>query len=59
MVYYISKEKALHIFSLRNPIRVFCIAAIVANKFFEYFVLLTILVNCVFMAMNDPPEQAE
>lgn len=28
-------------------------------RYFEIFILLTILINCVFLALTDPPEEPE
>ena len=33
--------------------------AFVALPYFDYFILLVIILNCVFMALSDPQEQAE
>eukprot|EP00127_Corallochytrium_limacisporum_P001923 Clim_evm78s88 gene=Clim_evmTU78s88 len=41
-----------------NPIRTRCYA-IICNVWFERLILLTILVNCVFLAMLNPPAEAE
>ena len=29
------------------------------DRYFEIFVLLTIVVNCVFLALSNPPEEPE
>ncbi|XP_031570121.1 sodium channel protein 60E-like [Actinia tenebrosa] len=41
-----------------NPLRILTIR-IVTHPFFEMFVMVVILVNCIILALNDPPEEAE
>ncbi|XP_066925644.1 sodium channel protein 1 brain-like isoform X3 [Clytia hemisphaerica] len=57
-VYRFSKAKSLWAFGPTNPIRKIIIY-LITNQIFEFFVILTILVNCVFLALNDAPEEAE
>lgn len=57
--YTISLETSLYLFTLNNPLRRFCVYQMVVNPYFDYFIIFTILANCVFMAMNDPPLLAE
>ena len=59
VTYHVNQEKSLNFFSVTHPLRAACIRWIAINPWFEVFVLLTILVNCVFLAMTDPPEAAE
>ncbi|XP_048587790.1 voltage-dependent P/Q-type calcium channel subunit alpha-1A isoform X2 [Nematostella vectensis] len=49
----ITSNRSLFIFSEKNIIRRFC-KRIVESKPFEYFILLTILVNCILLAANSP-----
>ena len=57
-VYRFNKAKSLCIFGPTNPIRKFIIY-LITNQIFEFFVILTILTNCVFLALDDAPEEAE
>ncbi|XP_048586351.1 sodium channel protein 1 brain isoform X2 [Nematostella vectensis] len=57
-VYRFNRSKSLYLFGPENPIRQFSLK-LITNQYFEMFVLLTILVNCVFLAMTNPPEQPE
>ncbi|XP_034935360.1 sodium channel protein 60E-like isoform X2 [Chelonus insularis] len=46
------------IFSPWNPIRRCCIF-LSTNQYFDYMVMLTIVLNCVFLGMTEPIEEAE
>ncbi|XP_070158073.1 sodium channel protein 60E isoform X1 [Polyergus mexicanus] len=46
------------IFSPWNPVRRFCIF-LSTNQYFDYVVMTTILLNCVFLAMTETMEEAE
>nr|KAF7434058.1 hypothetical protein H0235_002249 [Vespula pensylvanica] len=46
------------IFSPWNPIRRCCIF-LSTNQYFDYMVMATILLNCVFLAMTETVEEAE
>eukprot|EP00050_Salpingoeca_kvevrii_P002109 m.186932 g.186932 ORF g.186932 m.186932 type:complete len:1593 (-) comp10537_c4_seq1:430-5208(-) len=59
VTYIISREKSLGLLSVENPLRKFTIDFVVTYSPFDYFIILVILVNCVFLALNDPPEAAE
>lgn len=56
---YVSKGKSLGILSIDNPIRNFCIKYMVINPWFDYFITTTILTNCVFLGLSQPPPAAE
>ncbi|XP_066927937.1 sodium channel protein 1 brain-like isoform X5 [Clytia hemisphaerica] len=58
VVYRFCKEKSLWLFGTQNPLRKVNIY-IFTHQYFEIFILLTIAVNCVFMALSDPPELME
>ncbi|XP_025994823.1 sodium channel protein 60E isoform X2 [Solenopsis invicta] len=47
-----------YIFSPWNPIRRTCIF-LSTNQYFDYVVMATILLNCVFLAMTETVEEAE
>jgi hypothetical protein len=46
-------DKSFIIFSKRNSFRK-ALISITDSALFDYFILLVILVNCVFLALNDP-----
>jgi len=46
-------KKALFIFPESNPLRMFC-KRVVENKLFEYFILFTIVTNCVVLMIAKP-----
>ncbi|KAK2555559.1 Voltage-dependent calcium channel type A subunit alpha-1 [Acropora cervicornis] len=50
---FICSDRSLFIFSKDNLIRKIC-RTIVESKPFEYFILLTIFVNCILLAANKP-----
>ncbi|CRK95854.1 CLUMA_CG009301, isoform A [Clunio marinus] len=50
--------KSLFLFPPWNPLRRTCVF-IATNQFFDYFVMATILLNCVFLAMKEAIEEAE
>ncbi|KAG8232692.1 hypothetical protein J437_LFUL011439 [Ladona fulva] len=49
---------AFFLFSPWNPVRRACIF-LSTNQYFDYVVMTTILLNCVFLAMTEPMEEAE
>ncbi|GAB6018918.1 hypothetical protein CHUAL_000570 [Chamberlinius hualienensis] len=53
-----SATRAIFIFSPWNPLRKAAIF-IITNQYFDYLVILTIIVNCVFLALTNPFEEAE
>ncbi|XP_068681874.1 sodium channel protein 1 brain-like isoform X2 [Montipora foliosa] len=57
-VYRFHASDSLYIFSPRNKIRRF-VLFLITHQYFELLILLTILTNCVFLAMSNPPEEAE
>ncbi|XP_048583288.1 sodium channel protein 1 brain-like isoform X2 [Nematostella vectensis] len=57
-VYRFSKEKSLCLFGPLHPFRKAVIVCI-TNQFFEFFILLTIIVNCIFLAIKNAPEEPE
>lgn len=50
---YFSTKKSLFLFGPGNIIRKVAIR-IATNQFFEYFIMVTIFVNCFFLASQDP-----
>ncbi|XP_047672352.1 sodium channel protein type 4 subunit alpha B isoform X3 [Tachysurus fulvidraco] len=48
-------ESACYLLSPFNPIRRFSIRVLI-HSLFSMFIMVTILSNCVFMTMSDPPE---
>ena len=46
-------DRSLCIFSGTNPLRQLCFR-IVSSKYFEYGILVIIVTNCVFLAMDTP-----
>lgn len=57
-LYRFSAENSLFIFSPWSRIRIFAIR-ISCHRFFELFVMTTILLNCVFLALSHPIEETE
>ncbi|XP_043195142.1 sodium channel protein 60E-like, partial [Amphibalanus amphitrite] len=57
-VHRFTASKSFFIFSPWNPVRRACIF-VSTNQYFDYFVMFTIISNCVFLAMTKPPEEAE
>ncbi|XP_064620216.1 sodium channel protein 1 brain-like isoform X2 [Lineus longissimus] len=58
-IYRFSATKGFFLFTPWNPLRKGCIL-IVTNEWFDYFIMLTILANCVFLALgNSSPAVAE
>ncbi|XP_047138679.1 sodium channel protein type 4 subunit alpha isoform X1 [Hydra vulgaris] len=58
MVFRFSKDKSLFLFGAESLIRKVAIH-IFTHEYFDNFILVTILVNCIFMALNDPPKIAD
>lgn len=50
--------KSLFLFPPWNPLRRICVL-VATNQLFDYFVMATILLNCVFLAMSEAIEEAE
>ncbi|KAK3907117.1 Sodium channel protein 60E, partial [Frankliniella fusca] len=57
-IHRFTATSSFFIFSPWNPVRRVCIW-LSTNQLFDYFVMATILLNCVFLAMTEPMEQAE
>lgn len=57
-VHVLNKAKSLYLFGQNHPVRKFAMY-ITTNQYFEVFVLLTIFINCVFLALTNPPEEPE
>ncbi|XP_078349240.1 sodium channel protein 1 brain-like [Oculina patagonica] len=57
-VYRFNKAASLGLLGPISPIRQFAIS-VVTNRYFESFVILTILANCVFLVVECAPEEAE
>lgn len=57
-VYRFHASDSLYLFSPRNRIRRF-VLFLITHQYFELIILLTILTNCVFLAMSNPPDEAE
>lgn len=58
---YIHRFTATHsffVFSPWNRLRRGCVF-VSTNQYFDYIVMATILLNCVFLAMTEPKEEAE
>ncbi|KAL9700805.1 hypothetical protein quinque_004246 [Culex quinquefasciatus] len=50
--------KSLFCFTPWSPTRRACVY-LATNQFFDYFVMATILFNCIFLAMSETIEEAE
>jgi len=57
-VYRFSKDKSLFCFGTKSLTRRITVY-IVTHQLFEIFILLTIITNCVFMALSNPPKESE
>ncbi|CAH1976056.1 unnamed protein product [Acanthoscelides obtectus] len=57
-IHRFTATKSFFYFSPFNPIRRACIY-LCTNQFFDYIVMATILLNCVFLAMAETIEEAE
>ncbi|XP_020619333.1 sodium channel protein 1 brain-like isoform X2 [Orbicella faveolata] len=57
-VYRFNKAASLGLLGPLSPFRQFAIS-VVTNRYFESFVILTILANCVFLVVECAPEEAE
>ncbi|XP_057317031.1 sodium channel protein 60E-like isoform X2 [Hydractinia symbiolongicarpus] len=58
VVFRFCKEKSLFLFGTQNVLRRINIY-IFTHQYFEIGILLTIVTNCVFMALQNPPEISE
>lgn len=50
--------KSCFLFEPWSPCRRACVA-MATNQYFDYIVMATILLNCVFLAMTETVEEAE
>ncbi|XP_031785455.1 sodium channel protein 60E isoform X2 [Nasonia vitripennis] len=57
-IHRFTATKSWFIFSPWNPIRRCCIF-LSTNQYFDYMVMTTIILNCVFLAMTETIEEAE
>ena len=53
-----SATRSIFIFAPWNKFRSMCVY-LSSNQYFDYVVMLTILVNCIFLAKQHPVEEAE
>jgi len=59
-IYRFSATPSFYLLPPWNPFRRFCVY-IATSQYFDYFIILTILTNCIFLAMPNEPasESAE
>ena len=57
-IHRFSASRSFFLFSPWNPLRRFAIY-LATHPYFDYVVMTTILLNCIFLAMTEPVEQAE
>ncbi|XP_055009098.1 sodium channel protein type 4 subunit alpha B [Boleophthalmus pectinirostris] len=57
VIYRFNAEPACYLLSPFNPLRLLAIRILIHSypPFFSLFIMMTILTNCVFMTMSDPP----
>uniref|UniRef100_A0A3Q4HP83 Sodium channel protein n=1 Tax=Neolamprologus brichardi TaxID=32507 RepID=A0A3Q4HP83_NEOBR len=56
VIYRFNAEPACYLLSPFNPLRIFAIKVLIHSYPLRYlFIMVTILTNCVFMTMSDPP----
>ncbi|XP_028398945.1 sodium channel protein 60E-like isoform X2 [Dendronephthya gigantea] len=58
IVYRFNKQKSLCLFSPRSSLRQFVIF-LTTNQYFELFILVLIIINCILLAFKDQPEEVE
>ncbi|KAL4228300.1 hypothetical protein ACF0H5_013731 [Mactra antiquata] len=51
-IYRFSSTPSFYLLNVWNPFRKFCVY-IATNQFFDYFIITTILTNCIFLAMPN------
>ncbi|XP_015766470.1 PREDICTED: sodium channel protein type 5 subunit alpha-like [Acropora digitifera] len=56
--YRFNMSKSLFMLEPLHPLRLFAIK-IVTHQYFEFFVIFIILINCICLALNHPPEEAD
>ncbi|XP_041827493.1 sodium channel protein type 4 subunit alpha B-like [Melanotaenia boesemani] len=54
IIYRFNADPACYLLSPFNPLRIIAIRILI-HSLFSLFIMLTILANCVFMTMSDPP----
>ncbi|XP_008414725.1 sodium channel protein type 4 subunit alpha B-like [Poecilia reticulata] len=54
VIYRFNAEPACYMLSPFSPLRIFSIRILI-HSLFSLFIMVTILTNCVFMTMSDPP----
>ncbi|XP_070408226.1 sodium channel protein type 4 subunit alpha B isoform X2 [Nothobranchius furzeri] len=54
VIYRFNAEPACYLLSPFSPLRMFAIRILI-HSLFSLFIMVTILTNCVFMTMSDPP----
>ncbi|XP_047427562.1 sodium channel protein type 4 subunit alpha B isoform X2 [Mugil cephalus] len=54
VIYRFNAEPACYVLSPFNPLRRFAIKVLI-HSLFSLFIMVTILTNCAFMTMSDPP----
>ncbi|XP_047212611.1 sodium channel protein type 4 subunit alpha B-like isoform X2 [Girardinichthys multiradiatus] len=54
IIYRFNADPACYLLSPLNPLRIFSIRILI-HSLFSLFIMVTILTNCVFMTMSDPP----
>ncbi|XP_073539227.1 sodium channel protein type 4 subunit alpha isoform X1 [Phyllobates terribilis] len=57
-VFRFTATKAMYLLDPFNPLRTGAIKVLI-HSIFSFFIMITILANCVFMTMNDPPPWAK
>uniref|UniRef100_A0A3Q3WUG1 Sodium channel protein n=1 Tax=Mola mola TaxID=94237 RepID=A0A3Q3WUG1_MOLML len=55
IIYRFNAEPACYLLSPFNPLRVIIICSLQRKTLFSLFIMVTILTNCAFMTMSDPP----
>ncbi|XP_067130873.1 sodium channel protein 1 brain-like [Centruroides vittatus] len=57
-LYRFNADPSLFYFFPWNPVRRFCITFF-THRYFDYFVVTIILINCIFLALSHPIEETE
>ncbi|XP_066905494.1 sodium channel protein 60E [Halyomorpha halys] len=57
-IHRFTSTSSFYLFSPWNPVRKSCIF-LCTNQYFDYTVMTTILLNCIFLAKTEPVEEAE
>ncbi|KAL9954360.1 hypothetical protein ACROYT_G041885 [Oculina patagonica] len=56
--YRFNMSSSLFLLDPLHPLRLIAIK-IITHQYFEFFVIFIILINCICLALNNPPEEAE